>query len=321
MGTATPISFPRNGVTIGIPFYNEAPYLEATLRSAVTQCEAVWASDNASTDGGLAICEGMKREYSNVSIVRLTKNMGPAFNFKHVLDQATTPYFMWLGGHDLLPPDYVPILVATLESDPEAVLAYGSTRYIGLNGEETGSYEYAFHRLLSDRSSSVRTMALIRYLDDCSLFHGLFRTSVLRATWDGCGSTGYLGKDHALLSDAAVKGPFLYRPQTHLIRRNVHPGDTSAAQQKRITSADSEVSFAAMQREQFRLAELVSRQGGPSAWLYRLRARYHLVSRFGPFGQTVVTSAFDRLLQRRHVRFSMRQLDRLLDATDANAPR
>jgi hypothetical protein len=37
------------------------------------------------------------------------------------------------------------------------------------------------------------------------------------------------------------------------------------------------------------------------------------VSRFGPFGETPVTNGIDRLLQRRTIRFSMRQLDRLLE--------
>jgi glycosyltransferase involved in cell wall biosynthesis len=321
-----PAPFPRNGVTIGIPLYNEARFIEAALRSAAPQCEVVLVSDNASSDASSRICADVAGEFPNVLVGRLPKNMGSVFNFRHVLEQATTPFFMWLGGHDLLPPDYVRTLVAALEINPSAVMAYGSTRYIGLDGEPTGTYEYGFHRLLSDRSAAVRTLALIRHLDDCSLLHGVFRTNALRDAWDGCEEAGYMAFDHVLLGHAALKGRFIAVPRTHLIRRNAHPDDTATAQFKRITGdakrdrapTVEELSRATMQRAQYALAENASQHRGVDDWLYRLRARWHLVNRFGPFGTTPVTSRLDRLLQLRSVRFSMTQLDRLLDTHDSH---
>ncbi|MBT8120914.1 MAG: glycosyltransferase, partial [Gammaproteobacteria bacterium] len=41
----------KNGLTIGIPVYNEKDRIERAIRSAAPQCEKLIVSDNASSDG------------------------------------------------------------------------------------------------------------------------------------------------------------------------------------------------------------------------------------------------------------------------------
>jgi glycosyltransferase involved in cell wall biosynthesis len=314
---------PRNGVTIGVPLFNEERHVESALRSAAPQGEVVLVSDNASTDGSAAICARVSGEQPSVAYVKQPENIGAVANFKYVLDQAKTRYFMWLGSHDQLPEGYVETLLARLERDPHAVMAFGFTRYIDVEGSTTGRYDYAYARRLADRAPSARTLALIRYLDDCSLIHGVFRTDVLRAAWEASGpSLRYLGFDHVLLVNAALRGPFIYAPSTCLIRRNVHAADTAAARMKRIEgrghageTSPAPPSHSTMQREQYAVVASLAREAGPAGLLLRLRARFHLVSRFGSFGDTLVTSGLDRLLQARLVRTSMTELERLLEVS------
>jgi len=308
----------RNGVTIGIPLYNEARYIEATIRSAAPQCERALVSDNASTDGSSDVCEALSREYPSVTFTRHPQNQGSAFNFHYVFERASTPYFMWLGGHDVLSDGYVDNLVRLLESNPDAVLAYGAPQYVDGDGKSIGHYEYSFAPLLADRSPAVRTLALIRYLFDCSLVYGVFRTDALRAALKANGATPYLGADHVLLGRAALAGRFVHDPDTHFLRREMRAGDTAAAQVKRMkgdAAPAGEVSRRTMQREQYALAARASADAGLARTLFRLRARYHLVRRFGPFGEGFADRQLDRALSQRLVRGSIDRLERVLETT------
>jgi glycosyltransferase involved in cell wall biosynthesis len=286
-------------VTIGIPLYNEEKYIEETIRSAATQCGTLWISDNASTDGSAAICERVSREYPNVHFVKQSHNMGAIANFKFLLDKAATPYFMWLGGHDALPDGYVRQPTQLLEDCPEAVLAYGASHHVDVNGNPSGDYEYFYSAMLADKSPAIRILGLIRHLSDCSLIHGIFRTEALRAVWNATGDEAYRGGDHVLLGHAAIKGQFLYAPQTYLIRRDAHPIDSPHEQLKRmgVRQPDSEqLRYSEMQRRQYAQAKSVSKGAGLSGLLYRLKARTILVQRFGPFGEAAVARKLDLFL-------------------------
>lgn len=289
-------------VTIGVPLYNEEKYIEEALRSAASQCDTVWVSDNASPDESAAICEKVSREYANVHFVRQPHNMGAIANFKFVLDKAETPFFMWLGGHDALPDGYVRQLTQLLESRPEAVLAYGAAHHVDVNGNPAGNCDYSYHAMLADKSPTTRILGLIRHLYDCSLVHGIFRTEALREAWNAWGNNKvFIGADHILLGYAVLNGPFLYEPKTYLIRRDAHPADTQQEQLKRMGSlqADSkQLNYRELQRRQYTQAKSVSKDAGLSGLLYRLRARTILVQRFGPFGETSVARKLDLFLLR-----------------------
>src|SRR5215510_2885340 len=138
----------NNQVTIGIPVYNEAPFIEAALLSAIAQQVPVIVGDNASTDGTQETCFRVARNHPCVTYIRHETNLGALRNFKYCLDAATTPYFMWLGGHDLLPEGYVSALEEALDSDPEAVLAFGTAQHIDRDGRLQHLYEYSFAALL-----------------------------------------------------------------------------------------------------------------------------------------------------------------------------
>lgn len=276
----------RNGVTIGIPVYNEQAFIESAIRSAAPQCETLRISENSSTDNSAAICEALCRDYSNAVCVRQQTNIGAADNFKFLLEQTTTPYFMWLGGHDMIPDGYVSVLKQALDDDSSAVLAFGAARHIAVGDAESLRYEYFYSAGLADESPTVRLLTLIRFLSDCSLVHGVFRTNVLKNAWP---AEKCLGVDHILLAKAALVGKFVYVPETHLIRRDAHPGDTTEAQLVRITgeSADGmEARYTEMQRKLFELSMVTTKSQGLAGLVFLLKARYYLVSGFGPFAET-----------------------------------
>ncbi len=275
-----------SGVTIGIPLYNEELFIEATIRSAAPQCEVLLIADNCSTDNSVQIVEKLAEEYPHVVFYRHKSNRGASKNFEFILNEANTPYFMWLGAHDLIPPKYVQCLKETLEKDLSASLAFGGAIHIDRVGNEVSRYQYTFSDHLAKSRASERLLAIIKYLHDCSLIHGLFRTSSLKAAW---GDMHYLKGDQVLLARAILGGKFLYTPETSLLRRKVRHTVSDAAQLERITGVKHGdrvcLPPTEMQCAQYELAVQESRQMVSGALAFRTSARFWLVSRFGPFSK------------------------------------
>jgi len=284
----------RQGVTIGIPLYNEERYIEATIRSAAPQCEVLLVADNCSTDRSADICQSLAKEYPNLVFVRHASNRGSAYNFEFVMTEATTPYFMWLGAHDLIPPNYVECLRKLIGRDSTALLAYCTARHIDSHGREISNHTYPFSRQLAQSEPSKRFHAIIKYLGDCSLIHGLFRTEDLKSAWlDIQNAMGdhvlrARGGDHVLLAKLTISGKFLYTSSTSLMRRDVHLDDSPTKQLERITGlktrpASPLAPYQVMQRSRYTLAVNEFGNRGWRSSLFCSNIRYWLIVRFGPF--------------------------------------
>ncbi len=126
-------------VSIGLPVYNGARYLEAALdallRQDFTDFELI-LSDNASTDSTETICRSFAARDPRVRYVRQPRNIGGAGNFGFVLQQATARYFMWASHDDRFAPSYVSRTLEALTRNPGAVLACSQIRFVGPEDEE-----------------------------------------------------------------------------------------------------------------------------------------------------------------------------------------
>lgn len=277
-----------NQVTIGIPLYNEEKHIEAAVRSAVDQCSKLIISDNCSTDNSESICRRLSSEFPNISYVRQTANLGAVGNFKYLLDSVDTKYFMWLGAHDAIPQDYVSKLLMTLESEKDAVLAYGNSLHIDANNQQIKLYEYDFAEELTSNDPKNRLLAIISQLGDCSMIHGLFVTKALQQSWE---DINYLGGDHVLLAKIALSGKMILNPQTQLYRRQVHINDNLQKQLIRIRgSSGSHFASARKQQMQKTLAGLAKSHSKGLINLYFLKSYYYLIIHFGNFSGIKVLS-------------------------------
>src|SRR3954452_14103167 len=89
-------------VTIGMPVYNGARYLEEAVGSLLSQTEKNFVliiSDNCSTDETPEICARLLAQDPRVRYVRQEMNLGATRNFEYLLRSATSPLFMW-AAHD-----------------------------------------------------------------------------------------------------------------------------------------------------------------------------------------------------------------------------
>jgi glycosyltransferase involved in cell wall biosynthesis len=143
-------------VSIGMPVYDGEAFLVDALDTLVSQTFTDFEliiSDNCSSDGTESIC----REYANkddrIVYVRQAHNIGPAANFRFVLDQAIGEYFMWAASDDYQNCRLVQSLLDVLSNDARVVLAVADTINIDRNGQI----------LWVDRLNAIRYECAVRY--------------------------------------------------------------------------------------------------------------------------------------------------------------
>jgi glycosyltransferase involved in cell wall biosynthesis len=123
-------------VSVVIPVYNCAAYIDATMQSILAQTlhdfELV-VSDNASTDG---TWEALQRYTvdSRVRLARMPSNVGSVENFKHVINLGTGEFIKLVCADDVLYPNNLEVLVRELTAHPSAVLAVSSRDVIDASG-------------------------------------------------------------------------------------------------------------------------------------------------------------------------------------------
>lgn len=205
-------------VTIGIPFFNEAPYLSSTIESAVQQTFKnirIILADNCSTDSSAQLAEKYAGKDNRISVFRHSINHGPTHNFQFVLDKANSKYFAWLGGHDEFNDNYIENAVRALEENENAVIAYPGGITIDKNGELISAIQDDY-----DTSGLRPYRALYKILQNFHngyVIHGVFRTEILRKI----PFKKVIGSDMFIVSIATLYGDIIRLPIEGFRRRQV----------------------------------------------------------------------------------------------------
>ena len=193
-------------VSLALPVFNGEAYLREALSSIASQTfknfELVIV-DNASTDATPEICRSYAATDARVAYHRLPRNIGAGPNFNHAFGLCRGRYFKWCAHDDLISPNFVERCVSTLESRPDAVLAFGRTECIDDWGEQIEWHESGFMPPLEQDSPAVRMRVALRRHGRCFPVFGLFRADVLRQTTL---HRPYYGSDRALLAEIALLG-------------------------------------------------------------------------------------------------------------------
>ena len=120
-------------VSVIVPSYNHAQFIEATLRSIVKQTLApaeLIVIDDGSSDGSPAVIERVLTDCPFPCELLVRDNRGLCATLNEGFERTGGNYFAYLGSDDLWLPNFLAARVSLLESRPEAVLAYGHTYFI-----------------------------------------------------------------------------------------------------------------------------------------------------------------------------------------------
>ncbi|MDJ0951777.1 MAG: glycosyltransferase family A protein, partial [Alphaproteobacteria bacterium] len=128
-----------------VPTWNAEPFIEETLKALAAQTYPnfeVLISDDASTDGTVAICERFAAADSRFRVIQQTRNLGWVGNVNALLRAAKGEYLFFAFHDDLVEPTYAARLIEQLEANPSAVLAFCDLKTVHVDNEsEIGAYE------------------------------------------------------------------------------------------------------------------------------------------------------------------------------------
>ena len=124
-------------VTIVTPSYNQAQYLEATMRSVLEQdypALEYFVIDGASSDGSQAIIE---KYASRLAWWVSERDRGQAEAINKGLQRASGQYVAWLNSDDLYLPGAIRTAVESLERNPHLGMVFGDAISIDAAGRPT----------------------------------------------------------------------------------------------------------------------------------------------------------------------------------------
>lgn len=238
------------------PSYNQATFLEQTLRSVLEQDYArieYLVVDGASTDGSVEIIEKYVNRLS-WWVSETDNGQGEAIN--KGLARAKGEIVAWLNSDDYYLPDAIASAVKIFEQNPDVVLVYGDMLAVDQNGKTTNVLKY--------RQLSLEDLLCFQIIGQPAVF---FRREAYEAV-GGLDTTFHFLLDHHFWIRIAQQGKILHVPQVWAAAR-YHP------------QAKNRLKAAEFGREAFRILEWARQQPGLAATLSgverRARASAHRV--------------------------------------------
>lgn len=201
-------------VSIGMPVYNGAKYIESAIDSILAQTYTDFEliiSDNASTDATEEICRRYAAADPRIRYSRNPTNLGAAPNYNRVIHLARGRYFRHAAHDDILAPTNIERCVEILDRNPDVVLVYPQMVMIDADGKQIDTREHSLE--LGDAKPSARFARYSVLCDEgsmCDPVFGLFRTSALRQT---ALLGAYIAADMILLGEMALRGRIVEVPE------------------------------------------------------------------------------------------------------------
>ena len=235
-------------VTIVTPSYNQADYLEQTIRSVLGQdyprLEYI-VIDGASTDNSVDI---IKKHADRLAYWTSEKDSGQAEAINKGLARAKGEILAWLNSDDCYLPGTVSAVVRAFQENPDVVMVYGDMLAVDGNGQTINVLKY--------KQLSLADLLSFQIIGQPSVF---FRRAALeRAGW--LDTSFHFMLDHHLWIRLAQQGRILHVPQVWSAAR-YHAGAKNRAR------------AAEFGREAFRVLDWAKRQPGLAETLSGVRRR------------------------------------------------
>jgi glycosyltransferase involved in cell wall biosynthesis len=183
-------------ISIGVPVYNGAGKLELMLDALLKQTFAdyeIIISDNASTDGTAAICARYAAQDARIRYFRQSENVGPQLNYRFVLCEARSPYFMWSACDDIRSPDFLEENIEFLKANPDYVASTCPNCFEGEDPAGPALVTFSIEGNVKERFD----VFLDKSWASTGIFYGLIRTDVLKG-FELAGQS-FMGADWALI--------------------------------------------------------------------------------------------------------------------------
>lgn len=195
-------------LVLGLPLYGPGDHLEEALESLLGQTHsdlAIVVTDDAGHPEAKEILDrfGDSRLIYQHNPVRL----GLIGNWRHCFGVARAafpeaPYFAWTSDHDAWHPHWAERLLAVLDDDRTAMVAYPRTHRMDRNGHTLRTREWTFDTAQSS-DAAHRVRATVWGMSAGNMVYGIFRVQAL----ERAGVFRYaLQPDRLLLTEVSLQG-------------------------------------------------------------------------------------------------------------------
>lgn len=215
----------RPRVVLGLPAYNHIQHIDEALETLLGQRYgdyAIVAVDDHSEDGTYdRLVHYARRDSRLIHVSQNPHRLGMIGNFNRTLTLARAlrpdaEFFAWVSDHDIWHPYWLESLIAELEADPLAVLAYPIYLKVSEQGKPLGIGGWRFETSRSfDRRQRFRTV--MRSMSPGNMIYGLFRVATLQKAG---GQRRTLLPDRLLIAETSLYGRFRQVPEILWYRRH-----------------------------------------------------------------------------------------------------
>ncbi|MGV8049431.1 MAG: glycosyltransferase family 2 protein [Anaerolineaceae bacterium] len=189
-------------VSIITPSFNQAAFLEETIRSVLEQdypnIEYV-IMDGGSKDGSLEI---IQKHAGRLAAWESKPDRGQTDAINQGFGKASGEIFAWLNSDDILLPGAVSAAVKALQANPQAGMVYGNALLINAEGKKIGDFPAAQTDLRKLRQGYVHIPQQASF----------FRADLWRQVGP-LDPSFYFAMDYDLWVRLAAKAPLLYVPE------------------------------------------------------------------------------------------------------------
>jgi glycosyltransferase involved in cell wall biosynthesis len=202
-------------LTIGMPVYNGSKSLKGAIDSLLNQSHRSFVlhiSDNASTDDTPLICQGAAERDTRVVWTRQPTNIGADRNFRFVLQNSRTPFFMWAAHDDYWKETFVENNLALLLNDPLATASISKVAF-----QRNGVQVYlspSTHALKESVSDNLHDF--FRNPADASRLYAIHRTEALKRSFPAIAP--FHAMDWLIIALTLLEGHYLEWPEVLLYR-------------------------------------------------------------------------------------------------------
>jgi glycosyltransferase involved in cell wall biosynthesis len=215
-------------VSVGVPVYNGALYLEEALTALRDQdlpdIEVI-ISDNASTDATPKIAQAFADADPRFRYYRSDVNRGVPRNFNRTLQLARAPLFMWNAADDVVGPGHLTACRDAMAEHPQSDIAFPRVTLIDAAGEVVGYMDDEDLTFEGLAPAERVDLLLRRSVYQAIAWGGVQRTARLRAMG---GHPRYFGGDIALGIRSALRSEWVVVPERHFFCRR-HDNQNSKA--------------------------------------------------------------------------------------------
>lgn len=214
---------------IGMPVYNGERFIVEAIESLIAQSFKDWElliSDNASEDKTQDICEKLCLKDHRIKYFRQKINIGAAANFKYVLDNANSQYFMWAASDDIWHPDFLAALIDNLDKNKDCGLSFCNIISIDTFNREIRSCPNFKKFVSDDQLHSIKSYLLdAEILGKANIIYGIYRLGICENAWKASPLTDQWGSDMCFVLAAIARSKLIIDERVLFYKRLIRDSD------------------------------------------------------------------------------------------------